>query len=281
MQIIKFGITDPVYPAYIDANIIDGRNNIVYLEGKEENGFLPEIPKEKLDIIYLCYPNNPSGAVMTKEELTKWIEYAKRNETIILFDSVYEAFITDDNIPHSIYEIEDAKKVSVEIRSYSKLAGFTGVRGSFLVVPNELKQKYEDKEISLNELWRRRQSVKFGATSYIVQRAAEAVYTEEGQKQIRENIRYYLENAKYIRENLKNAGFTLYGGENSPYIWLKVPKGETSWSFFDKLLNEAAVVTTPGEGFGKCGEGYIRITAFGSREDTKEAVERICALRKE
>jgi LL-diaminopimelate aminotransferase len=273
-------ITDPVYPAYVDANIMLGRKNIVYLEATEKNNFLPEVPKEKVDIIYLCCPNNPTGTVMNKEQLTKWVEYAKENNAVILFDSVYEVFITDNNIPHSIYEIEGAKEVAIEFRSYSKLAGFTGVRCSFTVVPKELNLLQDGKKVSLNALWKRRQSVKFGATSYIAQRGAEAIYTEQGEKEIMQNIRYYQENAKYIRNELEKIGFTTYGGVNSPYIWLKVPSGETSWSFFDILLNKAGIVTTPGAGFGKCGEGYVRLTAFGSKSDTIEAVQKIVNLYK-
>lgn len=259
---------------------MSGRNKIIYLEELEENGFVPEIPDKKIDIIYLCSPNNPTGAVMTKEDLKKWVEYAKENGSIILFDSVYEVFITEDDIPHSIYEIEGAKEVAIEFRSYSKLAGFTGVRCSYAVIPRELKVNFDGKEILLNDLWRRRQSIKFGATSYLAQRGAEAIYSEQGQKEIKDNINYYLENARYIREELKKAGFTLYGGKNSPYIWLKVPEGETSWSFFDVLLNDAGIVTTPGAGFGNAGEGYIRISSFGNKEDTVEAVKKIVELYK-
>ncbi len=274
-------LMDPVYPAYRDANIMLGRNNIVYLKATEENNFTPEIPKEHVDIIYLCSPNNPTGTVLTRKQLEEWVKYAKENKAIIFYDSVYEIFIEDEEIPHSIYEIEGAKDVAVEFRSYSKLAGFTGVRCSFAVVPKELKAYTKSgKEVDLNSLFRRRQSTKFGAASYITQRAAEAVYTEDGQKQIRENIKYYKENAKYIKEELEKVGFIVYGGKNSPYIWLKTPNGMKSWDFFDKLLNEAAVVGTPGVGFGDCGEGFFRLTAFSSKEDTKEAVDRIIKLFK-
>lgn len=275
------GLMDPVYPAYRDVNIMLGRDKFVYLKGTEENNFIPEIPKEHIDVIYLCSPNNPTGIVLDKQNLTKWVEYAIENNSIILYDSVYEAFIEDDSIPHSIYEIEGAKKVAIEFRSYSKLAGFTGVRSSFTVVPKELKIFDKEKNlINLNNLWRRRQSVKFGAAAYITQRATEAVYSEEGQKEIKENIKYYKENAKYIKEELIKAGFVAFGGVNSPYIWLKVPENMKSWEFFDKLLNEVAVVGTPGVGFGECGEGYFRITAFSSKEDTKIAVSRIVELFK-
>lgn len=277
----RVALMDPVYPAYRDANIMLGRNNIVYLKATEENDFTPELPKEHVDIIYLCSPNNPTGTVLTRKQLEDWVKYAKENKAIIFYDSVYEIFIEDESIPHSIYEIEGAKEVAVEFRSYSKLAGFTGVRCSFAVVPKELKAYTKSgKEVDLNSLWRRRQSTKFGAASYITQRAAEAVYTEEGQKQIRENIKYYKENAKYIKEELEKVGFTVYGGVNSPYIWLKTPNNMKSWEFFDKLLNEAAVVGTPGVGFGDCGEGFFRLTAFSSKEDTKEAVDRIIKVFK-
>ena len=275
----KVALMDPVYPAYRDTNIMLGRNNIVYLKATEENDFTPEFPKEHVDIIYLCSPNNPTGTVLARKQLEEWIKYAKENKAIIFYDSVYEIFIEDENIPHSIYEIEGAKDVAVEFRSYSKLAGFTGVRCSFAVVPKELKSyRKNGEEVDLNTLWRRRQSTKFGAASYITQRAAEAVYTAEGQKQIRENIKYYKENAKYIKDKLEKVGFTVYGGESSPYIWLKTPNRMKSWEFFDKLLNEAAVVGTPGVGFGEHGEGYFRLTAFSSKEDTVEAVERIIKL---
>lgn len=277
----KVALMDPVYPAYRDTNIMMGRNEIIYLKGTEENNFLPEIPNEHVDIIYLCSPNNPTGTVLDKEQLKKWIEYAKQNNSIILYDSVYETFITDETIPHSIYEIEGAKEVAIEFRSYSKLAGFTGVRCSFTVVPKELKAyTTENKEVDLNNLWRRRQSTKFGAASYITQRAAEAVYSEQGQKEIKENIKYYQENAKYIKSELEKVGFTVYGGENSPYIWLKTPNNMKSWDFFDKLLNEATVVGTPGVGFGEYGEGYFRLTAFSSKENTIEAVSRIVKVFK-
>lgn len=269
-------ITDPVYPVYRDTNIIAGRNKIVYLNATEENDFKPQIPKEKVDMIYLCCPNNPTGTVFTRKELEEWVKYAKENKAVIFFDSVYEVFITDDDVPHSIYEIDGAKEVAVEFRSLSKLAGFTGIRCSYVVIPKQLNIYTKDgKEISLNKIWNRRQSTKFGGVSYITQRAAEAVYSQEGQKQIKENIKYYLENAKYIKEELEKIGFKIYGATNSPYIWLKVPNGQKSWDFFDKLLNEAAVIGTPGVGFGKCGEGFFRLTSFGSREDSIEAIQRI------
>ena len=275
----KVALMDPVYPAYRDTNIMLGRNDILYLEATSKNNFIPDIPKEHVDIIYLCSPNNPTGTVLNKEQLKNWVKYAKENNAVIFYDSVYEIFIDDDNIPHSIYEIEGAKEVAIEFRSFSKLAGFTGVRCSYVVVPKELKLFTSSGEkVEINTSYRRRQSTKFGAAPYITQRGAEAVYTNEGQKQIRENIKYYKENARYIKEKLEKVGFTVYGGEYSPYIWLKTPNNMSSWEFFDKLLNEAGVVGTPGVGFGKAGEGYFRLTAFSSKEDTKEAIDRIIKL---
>ena len=283
----KVAITDPVYPVYLDTNVMSGRSgeydensgtykNIVYLPVTAENNFMPELPKEKVDMLYLCFPNNPTGTVLPKEELKKWIDYAKQNNSIILYDAAYEAFITEEDIPHSIYEIEGAKEVAIEFKSFSKTAGFTGVRCAYVVIPKEVKGYTKDgKAIDLNQLWNRRTWTKFNGTSYIVQRAAEATFTEEGQRQIKENINYYRENAKIIKEGLEEAGFTVYGGVNSPYIWLKVPEGMTSWEFFDKLLEEVNIVGTPGSGFGPHGEGYFRLTAFGTRENTQEAIERI------
>ena len=277
----KVALMDPVYPAYRDVNIMLGRNDITYLKGIEENNFIPEIPNEHIDIIYLCSPNNPTGTVLTKKQLELWVKYAKENNSVIFYDSAYEIFIDDEDMPHSIYEIEGAKEVAVEFRSFSKLAGFTGVRCSFVAIPKELKLYTKSGEkVDLNTLYRRRQSVKFGAAPYITQRAAEAVYSDEGQKEIRENIKYYKENAKYMKQELEKIGFITYGGENSPYIWLKLPNGIDSWQFFDKLLNEVAVVGTPGVGFGKYGEGFFRLTAFSSKEDTKEAINRITKLFK-
>lgn len=277
----KVALMDPVYPAYRDVNIMLGRNDITYLKGTEENNFIPQIPNEHIDIIYLCSPNNPTGIALTKKQLELWVKYAKENNSVIFYDSVYEIFIDDEDIPHSIYEIEGAKEVAVEFRSFSKLAGFTGVRCSFVAIPKELKLYTKSGEkVELNTLYRRRQSVKYGAAPYITQRAAEAVYSDEGQKEIRENIKYYKENAKYMKQELEKIGFITYGGENSPYIWLKLPNGIDSWHFFDKLLNEVAVVGTPGVGFGKYGEGFFRLTAFSSKEDTKEAIDRITKLFK-
>ena len=283
----KVAITDPVYPVYLDTNIMSGRagkydektgkyENIIYMPCNKENNFEPSFPEEVSDMIYLCFPNNPTGTVLTKNQLAKWVEYAKKNKSIILFDGAYEAFITEENVPHSIYEIEGAKEVAIEFRSFSKTAGFTGVRCGYTVIPKEVKGYTKDgKEIMLNRLWNRRQCTKFNGASYVTQRGAEAIYTEEGKKEIRENIEYYRENAKIIREGLTKAGFTVYGGVNAPYIWLKLPDEIKSWDFFDKLLNEVAVVGTPGVGFGPSGEGYFRLTAFGSRENTIEAIERI------
>lgn len=283
----KIAITDPVYPVYIDTNVMSGRTGeydeqngtyekVVYMEVKKENNFIPELPKEPVDIIYLCFPNNPTGTVLKKEELQKFVDYAKENKAIILFDAAYEAFITEDNIPHSIYELEGAKDVAIEFRSFSKTAGFTGVRCAYTVVPKTVFGYTKTGEkISLNKLWNRRTTTKFNGVSYVVQRAAEAVYSDEGRRQISENIKYYQENAKIIKDGLKNAGFEVYGGINSPYIWLKTPNNLKSWDFFDLLLEKANVVGTPGSGFGPSGEGYFRLTAFGTKENTIEAIERI------
>ena len=286
----KVAITDPVYPVYLDTNVMSGRSgkfneqtgkydNIIYMPCTSENNFEPSFPAEVPDIIYLCLPNNPTGTVLTKEQLKKWVKYAKDNRSIILFDAAYEAFITEKDVPHSIYEIDGAKEVAIEFKSFSKTAGFTGVRCGYAVIPKELKGYTETGEaVSLNKLWNRRQCTKFNGASYITQRGAEAIYTPEGRKQIMENIAYYQENAKIIREGLQKAGFTVYGGVNAPYIWLKLPEEMKSWDFFDKLLNEIGVVGTPGVGFGPSGEGYFRLTAFGTKENTIEAVSRIVEL---
>ena len=252
--------------------------NIIYMPCTSENNFEPKFPSEVPDMIYLCFPNNPTGTVLTKSQLTKWVNYAKENKSIILFDSAYEAFITEQNVPHSIYEIEGAKEVAIEFRSFSKTAGFTGVRCGYTVIPKALKgyTNYGD-AVELNKLWNRRQCTKFNGASYITQRGAEAIYSEEGRKQIMQNIKYYQENTKIIREGLQKAGYTVYGGINAPYIWLKLPENVKSWDFFDKLLNELAIVGTPGVGFGPSGEGYFRLTAFGSRSNTIEAMERIAS----
>ena len=283
----RVAITDPVYPVYIDTNVMSGRSgrfnqekgiyeNIVYLPVSAENDFKPELPKEKVDMIYLCFPNNPTGTVLTKEELSKWVQYAKENKSIILYDSAYEAFITQENIPHSIYEIEGAKDVAIEFRSFSKTAGFTGVRCAYVVIPKTLKGYTKDgEEVSYNKLWNRRTCTKFNGTSYIVQRTAEAIYTKQGKKEIEENIKYYMENARIIREGLEEIGIKYYGGINAPYVWLKVPNNMSSWEFFDILLEKVNIVGTPGSGFGPHGEGYFRLTAFGTKENTIKAVERI------
>ena len=283
----KVAITDPVYPVYLDTNVMAGRSgkydkesgkykNIVYIPATSENNFVPQLPKEKVDMIYLCYPNNPTGTTLTKAQLAEWVKYAKENKAIILFDAAYEAFISDEDVPHTIYEIEGAKEVAIEFRSYSKTAGFTGIRCAYIVIPKELKGYTESgEEVELNKLWNRRHCTKFNGVSYVTQRAAEAIYTAEGKRQVRENINYYKENAKIIKQGLEEAGYTVYGGTNSPYVWLKLPDGMKSWDFFDKLLNEIGVVGTPGIGFGPSGEGYFRLTAFGSRENTIEAINRI------
>jgi len=284
-------VTDPVYPVYVDSNAMAGRlgdydsstgkwTNLVYLPCTAENGFVPALPEKKVDIIYLCYPNNPTGTVLTKEQLKVWVDYARDNKAVILFDAAYEAYITEKDIPHSIYEVEGAKDVAVEFRSFSKTAAFTGTRCAYTVVPKSVVAYTRNGEaVPLNRLWNRRQTTKFNGTPYIVQRGAEAVYSEEGQKQIREMISYYMENAKIIRTGLESLGLSVYGGINAPYIWLKTPAGYDSWQLFDKLLKEAFVVGTPGVGFGPSGQGYFRLTAFGSRENTEKAVERIKNLK--
>ncbi len=330
----KVAITDPVYPVYLDTNVMSGRSgkfdakaskyeNIIYLPITEENDFKPELPKEKVDMIYLCFPNNPTGTVLSKEELKKWVDYASKNNSIILYDSAYEAkekvdmiylcfpnnptgtvlskeelkkwvdyasknnsiilydsayeaFITEENIPHSIYEIEGAKDVAIEFKSFSKNAGFTGVRCAYVVIPKELKGFSKDgREYEINKLWNRRTCTKFNGVSYIVQRGAEATFSKRGKEEIKENINYYMKNAKIIKQGLEEAGFKVYGEVNSPYVWLKVPKNISSWEFFDKLLEEVNIVGTPGSGFGPSGEGYFRLTAFGTRENTIEAMKRI------
>ncbi len=276
-------VCDPVYPVYVDTNIMAGRagrkegdgwSNIVALPCREENGFLPELPDKPVDLIYLCFPNNPTGAVMDRAQLKKWVDYAQTHGALILYDAAYESFITSDDIPHSIYEIEGARSCAVEFRSFSKTAGFTGTRCAFTVVPKELRCG----GVPLHGLWERRQSTKSNGVSYVVQRAAEAVYTPAGRRQVEENLQYYRQNAQIILHGLKNAGFSVFGGVHSPYIWLKTPGGMTSWEFFDQLLAGAGVVGTPGSGFGPCGEGYFRLTAFGTAENTLEAVDRIVRL---
>lgn len=277
-------VCDPVYPVYVDTNAMAGRageftsegrwSKLIYMPCTEENGFTPAVPEKTPDMIYLCFPNNPTGATATKEQLKVWVEYANRNGSVILYDAAYEAFISDPDLPHSIFEIDGARECAIEFRSFSKTAGFTGTRCAYTVVPKELKRE----GMSLNQLWARRQSTKFNGAPYIVQKGAAAIYTEQGKKEIRSVIDYYMNNAKVIRDGLTKAGLTVYGGVNAPYIWAKTPDGMKSWDCFDKLLKEAGVVTTPGAGFGPSGEGYIRLTAFGSAEATAEAVERLANI---
>lgn len=282
----RIAVTDPVYPVYVDTNVMAGHtgdandrgeyDGLVYLPISAENNFTAEIPSEKVDLIYLCFPNNPTGAVASREYLQAWVDYARANGSIILFDAAYEAFITDPAIPHSIFEIPGARDCAIEFRSFSKNAGFTGTRCAFTVVPKGLKGKAADgSDVELWGLWNRRQSTKFNGVSYIVQRGAEAVYSPEGQAQIKELIAFYLENARIIREELTAAGLEVHGGVNAPYVWVKTPAGLTSWDFFDKLLHVCNVVGTPGSGFGAAGEGYFRISAFNSRENVVTAMQRI------
>ena len=277
----KVAITDPVYPVYVDTNIMSGKKeNIVYLPVLEKNSFVPELPKEKVDIIYLCFPNNPTGMAISKQDLKKFVDYAIENKAIILYDAAYEAFITEEDIPHSIYEIEGAKEVAIEFKSYSKTAGFTGLRCGYVVIPKSVKGYTQSGDtVEINKLWNRRTTTKFNGTAYVIQRAAEAVYSEEGKEQIKANIKDYLENAKIIKEGLIEAGFTVYGGVNSPYVWLKTPNNMSSWDFFDELLEKANVVGTPGSGFGSCGEGFLRLTAFGTKENSIEAIKRIKEIK--
>ena len=282
------GVTEPVYPVYVDSNVMCGRagdrlnggwSNITYMPCNAENHFKPQIPNRHIDIIYLCYPNNPMGVVLNKEELKEWVDYALDNDSIILYDAAYEAYIQDENIPHSIYEVAGAKECAIEFRSFSKTAGFTGVRCGYTVVPEELMGTASDgKRVQLNKLWNRRQCTKFNGTSYITQRGAEAIYTEQGQKQVKNTISYYMSNAKQMKSVFENLGIDVYGGENAPYLWLKTPKNLSSWDFFDKMLYEANVVVTPGVGFGPSGEGFVRLTAFGDQENCLEAMNRIKRL---
>ena len=281
----SIGVTDPIYPVYIDSNVMCGRagiledgrwSNVVYLPCLSENNFVPEIPDRRIDILYLCYPNNPPGTVISKAELKKWVNYALENDTLILYDAAYEAYIQDPDIPHSIYEIKGAKKVAIEFRSFSKTAGFTGVRCGYTVVPKELTAAtLEGERIPLNRMWNRRQCTKFNGTSYITQRGAEAIYTPEGKKQVKAIIQYYMANARIMKEALESTGLKVFGGENAPYLWVKAPGEVSSWKFFEQMLYEANVVGTPGVGFGPSGEGYIRLTAFGERADCEEAMKRI------
>lgn len=286
----KVAITDPVYPVYLDTNVMAGRTGtlqedghfegVVYLPYTAENNFAPSLPTEKVDMIYLCCPNNPTGTTLSRAELTKWVNYAKENDAVILFDAAYAAYITEDDVPRSIYEIPGAKDVAIEFRSFSKTAGFTGTRCGYTIVPKTVTGRAADgSRVPFNKLWNRRHTTKFNGTAYIVQRGAAAIYTEEGKKQVKELVSYYMENARIIREGLKSVGIKAYGGVNAPYIWLKTPDNMSSWDFFDKLLHEVNIVGTPGAGFGPCGEGYFRLTAFGSRENTERAVARFTKLK--
>ena len=264
---VRIAVTDPVYPVYIDANTMAGRE-IVTLPCKPENAFVPELPAEQVDVVYLCYPNNPTGTTLTREQLKVWVDYALSHDVLIFYDAAYEAYIQSGDVPHSIYEIEGSKECAVEFHSYSKTAGFTGIRCGYTVVPKALRAP-------LNSMWNRRQSTKFNGTSYLSQRAAGAIYTPEGKKQIKATIAYYMENARLMRETLTGMGFTVYGGVDAPYLWVQTPSGMTSWELFDRILRAAHVVCTPGVGFGDAGEGYVRLTAFGNREKTEEALRRI------
>lgn len=282
----RIAVCDPVYPVYVDTNAMAGRtgeyvaekerwSNVIYMPCTAENDFVPALPEETPDIIYLCCPNNPTGTTLTKDQLQVWVDYANEKGAVIIFDAAYEAYISEDNVPHTIYECEGARTCAIEMRSFSKNAGFTGTRLGFTVIPKEIKSG----EVTLNSLWARRHGTKFNGAPYIIQAAGAAVYTEEGKKQTKEQIAYYMNNAKLIREGLTEAGYTVYGGVNAPYIWLKTPEGMTSWEFFDYLLENANIVGTPGSGFGPSGEGYFRLTAFGSLENTKKAIERIKNLK--
>ena len=278
----KIAVCDPVYPVYVDSNVMAGRtgtydsatgvwSDVIYMPCLEENGFAPQLPEKTPDLIYLCFPNNPTGSTITKAQLQEWVDYANKVGAVIIYDAAYEAYISQEDVPHTIYECDGARTCAIELKSFSKNAGFTGTRLGYTVVPKDLKQG----DVMLHSLWARRHGTKYNGAPYIVQRAGEAVYSPEGKKQLKEQVGYYMENARIILDGLKEAGYTVSGGVNAPYIWLKTPKGMTSWEFFDYLLEHANVVGTPGSGFGPSGEGYFRLTAFGSRENTIEAVERI------
>lgn len=284
----KIAVCDPVYPVYVDTNVMAGHTGVandegefeglLYLPMTAENNFNPPLPKETVDVIYLCFPNNPSGAVASRETLQKWVDYARMNKALLLFDAAYEAYITDPAIPHSIYELDGARECAIEFRSFSKNAGFTGVRCAITVVPKGLKGKAADgSEVELHKLWTRRHTTKFNGVSYVTQRGAEAAYSPEGKAQIKALIKFYLENARIIRETLRELGYAVYGGVNAPYVWIKTPDALTSWDFFDKLLSESHIVGTPGSGFGAKGEGYFRLSAFNSRANINEAAERLRA----
>lgn len=282
----RVAVTDPVYPVYVDTNVMAGRagtvqtdgrwNRIVYLPCTAENGFVPSLPEVTPDVIYLCYPNNPTGTTLTRDQLAVWVDYALKNSVLLLFDSAYEAYITDADVPHSIYEIPGARRCAIEFRSFSKTAGFTGLRCGYTVVPHELEGVASDgSKVALRQLWLRRQCTKFNGASYVIQRAAEALYTPAGKEQVRATVKYYMDNAALLRQGLTEAGLEIYGGKNAPYIWVKTPAGLSSWDFFNALLDRCNVVGTPGVGFGPSGEGYFRLTAFSSREATTEAVNRL------
>ena len=281
----KVAVCDPVYPVYVDTNVMAGRtgeyntvrenfDGVIYMPCRKENGFLPELPSEVPDLIYLCFPNNPTGSAITKDELQKWVDYANKNGCVIIYDAAYEAYISEENVPHSIYECEGARTCAIELRSFSKNAGFTGVRLGFTVIPKELVRD----GVSLHSLWARRHGTKFNGAPYIVQKAGEAVYSEAGKAQLKDQVGYYMRNAKLIHDELTKAGFSVSGGVNAPYIWLETPDKMTSWEFFDYLLKNANVVGTPGSGFGSHGEGYFRLTAFGTYENTLKAIDRIKSL---
>lgn len=285
----KIAVTDPVYPVYVDTNVMAGRTgvsgadgryaNLIYLPCTKENNFEPELPKERPDLIYLCYPNNPTGTTITKEKLKAWVDYARQNKCIILYDAAYEAFITESHLPKSIFEIEGAKEVAMEFRSFSKTAGFTGTRCAYIVIPKELMGYTSSGEkVSINSLWSRRHTTKFNGVSYPIQKAAAACYSPEGKKEVKANVDYYMNNANTIKTSLKSFGYDVFGGTNAPYIWLKTPRNLSSWDFFDELLSKVQVVGTPGSGFGPSGEGYFRLSAFGSKENVLEAMERIKGL---
>jgi len=281
----RVAVCDPVYPVYVDSNVMAGRtgdfdlrtgtyDDVIYLPCTEENGFVPDLPEQEPDIIYLCMPNNPTGTTMNKDQLQKWVDYAVKVGAVIIYDAAYEAYITEEDIPHSIYECEGARKCAIELRSFSKNAGFTGTRLGFTVVPKDLGTG----DVDLHSLWARRHGTKYNGAPYIIQKAGLACYTPQGQEQIRKQVAYYMENAGIIKKGLEAAGYTVYGGENAPYIWLKNPGNLTSWEFFDQLLEKAGVIGTPGSGFGPCGEGYFRLTGFGDREDTTKAIERVLSM---
>ena len=282
----RIAVTDPIYPVYVDSNVMGGRtgellsdghwSKVVYLNCDAKSGFMPELPREQVDVIYLCYPNNPTGTVITRQALQAWVDYAREHDAVILYDAAYEAYIQDPDIPHSIYELEGAREVAAEFHSFSKTAGFTGLRCGYTVVPKELTAKTRDgRRVALNPLWVRRQSTKFNGTSYLSQRAAEAVYTPEGRRQIEQSIAYYMRNAQKICDTLKTLGLSYFGGSNAPYVWVRTPQGMGSWQFFEAMLEATAVVCTPGVGFGPSGEGYVRLTAFGTQEQTEEALKRL------